>query len=405
MGFFDRILNLFSRSRRQKERIEKISRRIEELSQSSEANKEKSKTIQKKQFSVPSITYHKPKRKDIAVFTPRQFGDITKMSFFIKKREEEHKKYIETLKVQITTLFPLIEKSISNEDISSATRQLKQCLPLLREVKDEQLWSQYRKLEESVKELREILLQREIAKKEAERKAREEAERQRKLAEERERKRIEQERLEKERRAKEQEERLRAEQQQKQAEIDRLSNLVTRKKADAESIRTYLSTNHVYQFYHFTDRRNIPKIKEMGGLYSWSYCEDHDIRIPNPGGDDQSRELDRRYGLQDFVRLSFCDDHPMAYRKQQEGADLVLLVIDVEVATFLETLFSDMNATDVRHNHGDNLEALKRVDIDATKQSYVRNTSPSFKPHQAECMIKTFIPIKYIKNIDNPRRM
>ena len=112
-----------------------------------------------------------------------------------------------------------------------------------------------------------------------------------------------------------------------------------------------------------------------------------------------------RYGLQDYVRLSFCNDHPMAYRLRQSGARLVLLKIKIDVAGFRETQFSDINATDSGHQHGGECEDLRRVDIRATKLSCVSKTDAEFKPHQAECMIKTFLPIEYIDNIDNPQRM
>ena len=42
---------------------------------------------------------------------------------------------------------------------------------------------------------------------------------------------------------------------------------------------------------------------------------------------------------------------------------------------------------------------LEPVDFDATKMHYLRSDDPNFKPHQAEVMVKTFIPLKYIENI------
>jgi hypothetical protein len=152
----------------------------------------------------------------------------------------------------------------------------------------------------------------------------------------------------------------------------------------------------VSYFYHFTDRRNLASIREHGGLFSWKYCEDHGITIPYTGGSDFSRSLDRNHGLADFVRLSFCDDHPMAFRLKKNGYDLVLLKIKVDVASIDTTLFSDMNATDSNHHHGDSLADLQRVDISATRADYLSSSDPRFKPHQAEVLVKTFVPLKYI---------
>lgn len=93
----------------------------------------------------------------------------------------------------------------------------------------------------------------------------------------------------------------------------------------------------------------------------------------------------------------------MAYKLQQESDyNLVLLIIKVDIAWLDDTLFSDMNATDNLHSHGATLEDLKKVDIDATKNLFLPKTSPIFKQHQAEILVKTCVPIEYIKNIDNP---
>lgn len=135
-------------------------------------------------------------------------------------------------------------------------------------------------------------------------------------------------------------------------------------------------------------------------MFSWKYLKAHGIEIPDQGGDDFSEKLDIRYGLQDYVRLSFCESHPMAYRKECEGSDIVILKVSTEVALLKDTLFSDMNATDSMHSHGIHLKDLQKVDFAATKRKYVRRDDADFKFLQAEVMVKTFVPIKYILNID-----
>lgn len=79
------------------------------------------------------------------------------------------------------------------------------------------------------------------------------------------------------------------------------------------------SKNGISYLYHFTDISNIKSIKEHGGLLSWHYCEQHNIEIPLAGGDMDSRDLDRHHGLEDYVRLSFCNDHPMAYHVKKKA--------------------------------------------------------------------------------------
>ena len=109
-----------------------------------------------------------------------------------------------------------------------------------------------------------------------------------------------------------------------------------------------------------------------------------------------------RHGYEDFVRLSFCSDHPMRFRiEQEEELKTVLLNIDPRVAGFAETRFSNINATDSSHMTGDDLTFLKEhVDLEATRQTYVSRDNPAFKPHQAEILVKHFIPLEFITNFE-----
>ncbi|MCI5056126.1 MAG: DarT ssDNA thymidine ADP-ribosyltransferase family protein [Flavobacteriales bacterium] len=236
-----------------------------------------------------------------------------------------------------------------------------------------------------------------------------EAERQRKKLErdkkeaERKRKEEEKRREEKQKRKKaEEEKRRKKEQELRNKESERkkqLQGLLT-KKPNWEEFRNVLQENGITTFYHFTDRINIESIKNNGGLYSWYHCDRNNIYIIKSGGDSLSRDLDTRYRLQDYVRLSFCNDHPMQYRLSQSGYDLVLLRVAVDVAYFEYTAFSDINATDSNHSHGSTISDLKRINFSATKRSYVRREDSEFKQHQAEILVKTWIPLEYITNIN-----
>lgn len=201
------------------------------------------------------------------------------------------------------------------------------------------------------------------------------------------------------REAREAEERRKREEAARKAreEQQRLYSISHTQKANAAAIKSHLTSNGVRYFYHFTDRRNLDSIKKQGGLYSWRYCEDHGITIPYPGGDGTSRSLDSYHGLSDYVRLSFCTDHPMKWVLEQKGYNMVLLRVKIDVACLEGTLFSDINATDSNHRHGGTLDDLNRVNIPATQENYVSKTSPIFKQHQAEVMVKTFIPLEYIE--------
>lgn len=192
-----------------------------------------------------------------------------------------------------------------------------------------------------------------------------------------------------------------AKRRREQEEARRLSELA-KYKPDRNAIVKVLQDNGIRCFYHFTARENLSSIKRLGGLYSWFSMQENKRTIPCSGGDDWSHQLDMRHGLQDYVRLSFCDDHPMAYRLKQNGTPLVLLKIDIDVASWKDTQFSDINAADNNHRHGGGLADLNRVNFSAVKRNYVSRDDNDFKPHQAEVMVKTFIPAKYILNLNSP---
>lgn len=355
------------------------------------------------------ISLQKEHPKPYIVFTPKTVGPVKTMKDLLERRKRVEEERLKNLKRSVINSFETISKYISNEEANEAEDLLFQAAPFLKQVKDSRLDAVFEHLKEEISSLKSILHQREI-----ERIERETRELKEKEARERERKRLEKEqaeraRLEKERKAREYEEKLAREEQERALEISRLTALVTTKKDNAQAFLNHLNSHGQRYFYHFTDEANIRSIRKLGGLYSWMYCERNNIRIPNAGGDKKSRDLDRNLGLQDYVRLSFCDDHPMAFRKKNEGASLVLLKIKIEVATFKETLFSNINAATQdmsRNKFGPNLANLQRVNFLATQRHYVsRNDGEIFHEHQAECMVKTFIPIEYIVNINNPSRM
>ena len=174
-------------------------------------------------------------------------------------------------------------------------------------------------------------------------------------------------------------------------------------KPDKDACIDLLLDNRVTKLYHFTDRSNLASIRKMGGLFSWEYMLLNNVDIPRPGSSQLSRMLDQRYGLQNYVRTSFCKDHPMMHIALNEGRILhaVLLEIDPVVVAFLPTLFSDMNATKNGHRRGKTLKDLQRVKFDVCLQSNYFNIKDEDKPYyQAEVMVREFIPVKYIMNLN-----
>lgn len=346
-------------------------------------------------------------------FNVKEFGRIITMRELLQQRIEEERKRIEEAERTALVNIQEAKKAIKNRNIDRA----RECLDILSK---QTSFIENKDINAAIKDvvfaITELSNQLEAEKREREEQRRkQEALAAQQRAEVLERQRQEEaarelrEEEEKRERARKYEEELREKEKVQQEEISRLNGLYLSLKPDASEIVKYLKDNGVYYLYHFTEASNVPLIKSRKGLYSWSYLLSHGMKIPSPGGNDTSRGLDRDKGLEDYVRLSLCKSHPMAYRLYQESegrANLVLLKIKIDVAMFESTLFSDVNATDKRAQIGsDKVFLYEHIDINAISLDWCWGSDPRFKKRQAEVMVKTFIPIKYIINLDNPEKM
>ena len=187
-------------------------------------------------------------------------------------------------------------------------------------------------------------------------------------------------------------------------EKQRLINLSESRKKNWEEFQRVLTNNNIRCFYHFTDRSNLQSIRNLGGLFSWYYCYEHCINIPRPGGSDSSWKIDYKKGLQDYVRLSFTPNHPMMYVAKNEGRiiDPVILKIDLDVAYIDTTLFSDINAATLKTpvHIGDELDNLNQIHFSTVKLPNHFDLTDIERPfYQAEILVKTFVPMKYIHEV------
>lgn len=406
MGFLNRLYSFFKGNELEKTES-KLSSRIIELNTD---KRDLDLRIEKMRTYNPDVSWfvfpiNNNKEISISVFTPLKRGKVKTMKDLYKSRKREEAERIKRLKGEVEKCYETISLFLSAEDVEQAEHLLYTISSSLKELSDESLSDQYDYLFSKIMYVKEKIRLREIERREQERQKELEAQLQREQELAEKIRKDNEERLRREEEARQYNEKLLKEEQAQTLEVDRLRQIVTRRKDNAEQILDYLRIKGVDCFYHFTDENNLQSIRKYGGLYSWYYLMRNGISIPNPGGDGPSRSLDKKHGLEDFVRLSFCKKHPMSWRVYNNGATLVLLKIKIDVASFLETEFSDRNATDNDESHGPTYQDLRNVNIGATKEQFLRSEDPLFKPHQAECMIKTFLPIEYIENINNPQRM
>jgi len=161
----------------------------------------------------------------------------------------------------------------------------------------------------------------------------------------------------------------------------------------------------VPHLYHFCDRRNLPIIRELGGLYSFEKLEERRIEVPAPGGNDWSHEADKAKGLHRYVHLCFRNNHPMEYLARQEGriVDSIFLQVHPEVLKFEGVKYTP----DVSNKSGVPIHTLEeaRTMIDF-EVIYTRTdwNNPAIKQRldqaeKCEILVPDHIPIKLIRNL------
>lgn len=184
---------------------------------------------------------------------------------------------------------------------------------------------------------------------------------------------------------------------------DQLKNGILFKSTGAlDEIRSILALHKISKLFHFTDRSNLESIRKCGHLFSWGYCEFRNIKINRPGGSMNSRSYDKKRELHNYVRLSFCEDHPMKYAAKRDGRliDPVVLEIDSEVTGWIGTKYSDVNAVTNGANIGDDASFLKAVKFEIMNQKYFGLSIDDKAKYQAEVLVFEKIPVKYIANIN-----
>lgn len=341
--------------------------------------------------SIPLFSQYKERFQDNIARIEQVKAEIAerKKKHDLEELENRKRKRQQELNNLLAGQLDKLQAHINRNDLATAVKEIAAINCYIVEVESDSLKNRFDKLktryeETSRKELikkQAALLTIQHAKAEKERQLREEQEHQERQKKER----IVQEKIRKEK--------------AKQAEQANLDSLLVRKE-NWQEFEKVLLENKITKLYHFTDIGNIKSIRENGGLYSWHYCDQKGIEISRTGGSITSRRLDKRKNLEDYVRLSFCSNHPMRYRLELDGYNLVLLEVDLCVAFFEHTRFSDINATSNDVSEGPYLLNLMNVNFEATKRTYLSRDDADFHYHQAEVMVKTWIPIKYITNID-----
>lgn len=163
----------------------------------------------------------------------------------------------------------------------------------------------------------------------------------------------------------------------------------------------------VAMLYHFTDRRNIPLIRELGGLYPMSELKKMKAKVPAPGGNQWSQDADGIKGMDRYVHLCFRATHPMEHIARQEGRieDSIFLQVHADVLLWDGVRFT----SEVANKSGVEMQTLeaarKIIDFEVL---YTRTDwrDPEIQrrlqtAEKYEVLVPTKIPLELIRNLPN----
>ena len=159
--------------------------------------------------------------------------------------------------------------------------------------------------------------------------------------------------------------------------------------------------------YHFTDRRNLDLIRELGGLYPLAELRRKGIRIPAPGGNEWSWDANGLKGFDEYVHLCFRATHPMEHVARSEGriGDSIFLNVHPDVLQWEGVLFTP----DVANKKGVQAypvrEAAEMIDYEVlyTRTDW-RNAAIQQRLQQAEkceVLVPRLISLELIRNLPN----
>lgn len=159
-------------------------------------------------------------------------------------------------------------------------------------------------------------------------------------------------------------------------------------------------------FYHFTDLRNIPLIRDAGLLSMRNQRERQRVAIA-PGGNDWSQDADRRSGMDAFVHLCFFGDHPMEWMARQQGRieRSIFLKISPEILRVPGALIVDIvsNRADAQPQPAE--EMVEKLDLEVIytrtdwKDAAIQERLKAAK--KCEILIPDTVPLEMIMNLPN----
>jgi hypothetical protein len=159
--------------------------------------------------------------------------------------------------------------------------------------------------------------------------------------------------------------------------------------------------------YHFTDRRNLQLIRDLGGLFPLAELEERGVQIPAPGGDEGSQFVDRRRNLHRYVHLCFKSNHPMEHVARQDGriGDSIFLQVHPSVIHWGGVLFVPgmANTNGITFHTVDEARGMIDFEVLYTRTNW---NDPQVQQRlqtaeKYEILVPRAIPLDLIRNLPN----
>jgi len=168
----------------------------------------------------------------------------------------------------------------------------------------------------------------------------------------------------------------------------------------ADKILARLEKERISALYHFTSVENLPGVSQHQGLCSKCFLESKNAwPVPQPGGNQQSHELDQIKGNWDLISLTYTPHTPMAYRKKSL-CHLCFLEISIDVALREGVVFTDSNAAGYSaQKRGEGTAGLDLVNFSMVKSSPLPWNQDWVHLSQAEVLVPSYIGLDSIRRV------
>lgn len=159
------------------------------------------------------------------------------------------------------------------------------------------------------------------------------------------------------------------------------------------------------RLYHFTDTRNLPLIRKLGGILSLAELQRLGEKIEAPGGNDWSWEADKRVGMDHYVHLCLSDNHPMEWNAKKEAriVQSIFLEVSKEILSSNGVLFCPVVSNKAGAEFFDMKQGYDMIDFEVlyerTDWSDSKIKERKNAARKCEILIPDMVASKFIRNL------